>query len=118
VTNYLTDPPTSEAYGNAGVEELMVDAWLATSFDVPSDLNWSDFDYLSCGPRSFLLAFEQGKNTEPCVFALKSDPERDLASDDEFGLHPSRRAGSWPSGRSAARTFAGRRPESGAPPRS
>lgn len=87
VTDYATATVTGQVYGNSGIEEIITDAWVGITYSMPPDLSWPDIEHLAMGPRHLFLAFEQGCNTGPCVFALKSDPSRDLAGDDEFGLH-------------------------------
>lgn len=86
-TNYATAPVTGNVYGEGGIEEIVTDAWVGIAYDMPPDLVWSDRQHLTSGPRHLFLAFEQGCNTVPCVFAFKADPTVDLAGSDEFGLH-------------------------------
>lgn len=87
MTNYLTDPPTVEVYASPGISELMIDAWLSVDYDMPADLSWTDRQHLEMGPRGLFLSFEQGQNSPPAVFALKDQPDVDLADQPEFGLH-------------------------------
>lgn len=89
VTDYAAAPITGEVYGDSGIEELAVDAWLSVNVELPPNLKltWDDHRVLTMGPRGLFLSFEQGQNAPPMVFALKSDPTRDLAGDGEFGLH-------------------------------
>ncbi|MEU4558431.1 hypothetical protein AB0F72_08575 [Actinoplanes sp. NPDC023936] len=90
-TDYATAPVTGKVYGNAGIEELMADAWMGVDHELPPDLaakpSWDDARRLTMGPSTVFLAFEQGCNAPPMVFALKSDPSWDLARDSGFGLH-------------------------------
>jgi hypothetical protein len=87
MTNYLTAPATAKVYRSPGTSELILDAWLAIDYTMPPDLTWPDRGHLEMGPRGLFLTFEQGKNSPSAVFALKSQPEVDLADVPEFGLH-------------------------------
>ncbi len=87
MTNYLTDPPTAEVYDSPGISELMVDAWLSIDYTMPPAMVWTDRQHIEMGPRGLFLSFEQGQNSQPAVFALKAQPDVDLAGSDEFGLH-------------------------------
>lgn len=90
MADYATAPVTGSVYGDdGGVGELVVDAWLSVDVTIPADVadHFDDRQILAMGPRGLFLVFEQGRNAEPCVFALKSAPHHDLAGDPEFGLH-------------------------------
>jgi len=89
MTNFATAPVTGHVYGNdGGLAELMVDAWMAVSFDpAASGVTWDDRTRLTAVPRDLFLVFEQGRNASPYAFALKDEPTWDLAGDDGFGLH-------------------------------
>jgi hypothetical protein len=88
-TDYATSPVTGSVYGDdGGLGELMVDAWIQVEVDPGrSGIVWTDQRHLQVVPRGLFLVFEQGCNAEPMVFALKSDPSRDLADHSDFGLH-------------------------------
>ena len=86
VIDYATAPVTGEVYGNAGIEEIITDAWVGITYDMPPNMVWSDRQHLTSGPRHLFLAFEQGCNTEACVFALKVEPDTDMAWSGGFGL--------------------------------
>ncbi len=87
VIDYATEPVTGKVYGNSGVEEIITDCWMGISYSMPPGMVWSDHQHLTSGPRHLFLAFEQGCNTDPCVFALRSEPTVDMAWSGDLGLH-------------------------------
>ncbi|MFI5938058.1 hypothetical protein [Actinoplanes sp. NPDC051494] len=87
MTDYSTEPVTGKVYGNSGLREVAIDAWVGVDHTLPADLSdWHNHRRLLLGPYGLFLAFEQGRNAPPCVFALKSNPGVDLANADGFRL--------------------------------
>lgn len=90
MTNYLTEPVHPDPGVACSQQELLVEAWLACQHsEAAVKMGWSSLEQLRLPAYALYLAFEQGRNINPCVLAWRTDPDIDLASYDdvEYELH-------------------------------